>query len=131
MKQEMKAAYEDIPGTYLFNSDLSHRGYHLNMFCLTFMKEKNRKEFLADQEGYLDKFTLTDEQRRCVLEQDWLGMLNVGGNIYYTIKLAATHGLTFQYVAAEMAGMSQKDYRKMMVEGGRSPDGNRSKMEKT
>lgn len=130
MKDEVEAEYEDIPGTYLFNRKRCQKGYHLNMFFMSLLKEENRKEFLADEAKYLDKFPLTDEQRRVVLEKDFNGILNEGGNIYYAAKLGATHGLSFQYMAGAMSGMSQEEYRQMMVNGGRSVEGNRSKSEK-
>ena len=122
-------AFEDIPGTYLFNKDRCHEGYHLNMFCMSLMKAENREAFLADEAAYLDRFPLTEEQRRCVLERDWLGMIKVGGNIYYTSKLGATLGRSFQYMAGAMSGLSQEEYRAMMAAGGRSIDGNRSRSE--
>ncbi len=62
-----------------------------------------------------------------MLERDWNGMLQLGGNIYYTSKLAATDGLTFQNIAAIMTGSTQEQYAKMMLDGGRNPAGNRSK----
>ena len=122
--------FEDIPGTYLFNKDRCHEGYHLNMFCMALIKEKNREVFRADEAAYLDRWPLTEEQRRCVLERDWLGMIKVGGNIYYTSKLGATDGRSFQYMAGAMSGLTQEEYRDMMLSGGRSIDGNRSKLEK-
>ena len=122
--------FEDIPGTYLFNKDRCHEGYYLNMFCMSLIKLHNRETFRADEGAYLDKFPLTEEQRRCVLERDWLGMIHVGGNIYYISKLGATDGRSFQYLAGAMSGMTQEEYRDMMVAGGRLIDGNRSKSEK-
>ena len=73
---------------------------------------------------------MTDEQRRCVLERDYLGMVKAGGNIYYVSKIGATDGKSFQYMAGAMTGVSQEEYRKMMVDGGRNIDGNRSNSEK-
>ena len=97
MKQELEDQYEDIPGTYLFNRNRCREGFHLNMFCMSLLKAHNREEFLADEGKYLDKFPMTSEQRRCVLERDWLGMLKSGGNIYYMSKLGGTLGRSFQY----------------------------------
>lgn len=121
--------FEDIPGTYLFNRDRSRQGYFLNMFCMSLMKEENRKAFKADEENYLKRFPMTPEQRHAVLERDWLGMIKLGGNIYYTSKLGATDGKSFQYLAAEMTGMTQEEYAAMMLAGGRRIEGNRSKRE--
>ena len=122
-------AYEDIPGTYVFDAKRSRQGYHLNMFCMSLMSDDNRAAFKADERGYLDRFPMTGEQREAVLKRDWDTMLRLGGNIYYTSKLAASDGLTFQNIAAIMTGSTQEDYAKMMLAGGRAPEGNRTKRE--
>ena len=119
--------YDDIPGTYVYDSERGRIGYALNMFCMSLNKADNRKAFKANEAAYLDRYKLTAEQRRAVLERDWLGMLKVGGNIYYTIKIAFCDGLTFQDVAGMMSGVSKETYAQMMLAGGRSPDGNRYK----
>ncbi len=119
--------YEDIPGTYVYDAERGRIGYALNMFCMSLNKPENRRSFKDNEAGYLDRFALTAEQRRTVLERDWLGMLKVGGNIYYTIKIAFCDGLTFQDVAGMMSGVPKETYAKMMLDGGRSPEGNRYK----
>lgn len=127
--KQLKEAFEDVPGTYLFTADRCKAGYWLNMFCMSLQKEANREEFRADEAAYLQQYDMTDEQREAVLERNWLRMIQLGGNIYYTAKLAACDGHSFQFVAGEMTGMGQDRYRKMMVDGGRVVDGNRSKAE--
>jgi len=121
--------YEDIPGTTVFDAKRSRQGYHLNMFCMSLMKAENREAFKRDERAYLDHWPMTEEQKQAILKRDWNGMLALGGNIYYTSKLAATDGLTFQNIAALMTGSTQEQYAKMMIEGGRNPAGNRSKSE--
>lgn len=125
----VKEQLEDIPGTYVFTKDRARLGLHLNLFFSSLLKPENREEFLRDEGKYLGKFPLSDEQRRCVLERDWSGMLKLGANIYHMSKLGGTDKRTFQYLAGCMAGMSQEDYRKMMLQGGRPLEGNRSKAE--
>jgi protocatechuate 4,5-dioxygenase, alpha chain len=119
--------YDDIPGTYVYDAERGRLGYALNMFCMSLNKAENRKAFKDDEAAYLDRFKLTPEQRRTVLERDWLGMLKVGGNIYYTIKIAFCDGLTFQDVAGMMSGVPKETYAKMMLAGGRSLEGNQYK----
>ena len=119
--------YEDIPGTYVFDAERSRQGYHLNMFCMSLMKAENRKAFKENEAKYLDKFPLTPEQREAVLKRQYNRMLELGGNIYFTAKLGATDGHAFQHLAAVMTGSSQKDYADMMLRGGRSVEGNRSR----
>jgi protocatechuate 4,5-dioxygenase alpha chain len=122
-------AFDDIPGTILFDAERSRQGYHLNMFCMSLMKSENRDTFRADERAYLAQFPMTSEQTQSVLERNWNRMLELGGNIYYTSKLAACDGLSFQQIAAIMTGSTQEDYAKMMLAGGRPPEGNRSKSE--
>lgn len=121
--------YDDIPGTIVFDSDQSRIGYHLNMFCMSLMTAENRAAFKADQSGYLDRFPMTAPQKDAVLRRDWNTMLQLGGNIYFTSKIAATDGLSFQQIAAIMSGTSQAEYAAMMLAGGRSVEGNRSMKE--
>ena len=121
--------YESIPGTYVYDSRRCRMGYALNMFCMSLNKAGNREDFKQNQAAYLDRFALTVEQRRAVLDRDWLGMLKLGGNIYYTIKIAFCDGLTFQDVAGMMSGVPKETYAKMMLAGGRNPQGNRYKDE--
>jgi protocatechuate 4,5-dioxygenase alpha chain len=124
-----QSEFDDIPGTYLFDRHRSRQGYHLNMFYFSLMKDENRKAFLADEETYLDRFPMTDEQRKAVIARDWLGMIKLGGNIYYMSKMGATLGRSFQYLAGAMSGVTQEQYADMMKAGGRSIEGNRSKAE--
>jgi len=121
--------YETIPGTYVYDARRGRQGYTLNMFCMSLNVAENRRKFKENEAAYLEQFALTEEQRRTVLKRDWLGMLKVGGNIYYTIKIAFCDGLTFQDVASMMSGVSKEQYAKMMLAGGRSAEGNRYKDE--
>jgi protocatechuate 4,5-dioxygenase alpha chain len=121
--------FDDIPGTTLFDAQRSRQGYHLNMFCMSLMKPDNRAAFKADEAAYLQKFPMTQAQRDAVLKRNWNDMIESGGNIYFLAKLFSTDGKSFQQVAAIMTGSSQEDYANMMINGGRSADGNRSKKE--
>jgi protocatechuate 4,5-dioxygenase alpha chain len=119
--------YDDIPGTFVFDADRSRQGYHINMFCMSLMKAENREAFKADEAKYLDRFPLTPDQREAILKRQYNRMLELGGNIYFTAKLGATDGHSFQHMAAVMTGSTQQDYADMMLKGGRSVEGNRSK----
>lgn len=121
--------YDDIPGTYVFDAEQSRKGYHLNMFCISLRLEVNRQAFTDDPEAYLDRYPMTPEQRQAVRDRNWNELLRLGGNIYYTSKLAAYDKINFQELAGIMTGMGREEYRKMMVDGGRPIEGNRSKKE--
>ena len=122
--------YHDIPGTVLFDAEQSRKGFHLNQFCMSLMKAENRAAFKQNERAYLDQWPMTEAQKQAILKRDWNEMLQLGGNIYFTAKLAATDGLSFQQIAAMMSGVTQPDYAEMMLKGGRSIEGNRSKKER-
>jgi protocatechuate 4,5-dioxygenase alpha chain len=112
--------YANIPGTTVFDAEQSRKGYHLNMFCMSLMKAPNRERFKADERAYLDEWPMSEEQKQAVIDRDFNGMIALGGNIYFLAKIFATDGKSFQWAAARMTGMSQEDYARMMLEGGRA-----------
>ena len=120
---------EDIPGTLVFNARRSRQAYHLHKFCMSLMQEDNRTAFRADERAYLDRFKMTEEQKQAVLARDLTRLIELGGNMYFLVKIASTDGWSAQKAVSSMSGMSAEDYAKMMLEGGRSPEGLRSKRE--
>ncbi|HEY0107632.1 MAG TPA: protocatechuate 4,5-dioxygenase subunit alpha [Rhizomicrobium sp.] len=122
--------YEDIPGTTVFDAQRARKGYHLNQFLYSLMSATNRKEFLAGEYVYLKKFPMLEEQRQAVMKRDWNTLLTLGGVSYALAKLAFTDEHSYQYMAAEMTGMTQQQYMDMMIGGGRSVEGWRSKKER-
>ena len=117
--------YNDIPGTTIFDADQSRKGYWLNQFCMSLMKAENRERFKADERAYLDEWPMTEEQKQGVLTRDLNRCIAAGGNIYFLAKLGATLGKSFQQMAGSMTGMTEEEYRDMMIAGGRSVAGNR------
>jgi protocatechuate 4,5-dioxygenase alpha chain len=127
----MDKPYTDIPGTTVFDAEQMRRGYWLNQFCVSLMKAENRERFKANERAYLDEWPMTEEQKQAVLDRNLNRCIELGGNIYFLARIGATDGRSFQYMAASMSGVSQEEYAQMMREGGRSPEGNRSRSEKS
>lgn len=117
--------YASIPGTYVFDGKHCRLGYELNMFCMSLAQETNRDSFRDDPSGYLDDWDLTADQRESIEKREWLRMLELGGNVYYTFKLAAFDGMTFRQLAAGMTGVTLDEFSEMMMSGGRPVEGNR------
>ncbi len=130
MAEKSVPEYEDIPGTIVFDAQRARKGYHLNQFLYSLMKAENRKEFLSGEHKYVMKFPMTEEQRQAVMKRDWNTLLALGGVSYALAKLAFTDGHSYQFMAAEMTGMGQQGYLDMMLGGGRSIEGWRSKKER-
>lgn len=128
-KKELRKAFADIPGTRVFTPEMCQLGYELNMFCMSLNKAENREAFRKDEAAFLDTFKLTDEQKEAVLKRQWLKMLDLGGNIYYTFKIAAFDRKSMQHVGGKMSNITEDEFREMMLSGGRSIIGNKSKTE--
>jgi protocatechuate 4,5-dioxygenase, alpha chain len=120
------AEFEDIPGTRVFTAARARKGYHLNQFAMSLMKPENRERFKADERAYLDEWAISEEAKLAVLARDYNALLDMGGNIYFLSKLFSTDGIAFAEAVSTMTDMSWPEYRQMMLEGGRSPQGVRS-----
>ena len=118
--------FQDIPGTYVFTGERAIQGRHLNRFCMSLMSAANRARFKADERAYLDEWPMSEAQKRAVIARDFAALLELGGNIFFVLKIAAVDGRTTQSVAASLAGQSAQEFATMMRNGGRSPEGNRS-----
>lgn len=123
-------AYEDIPGTWVFDAQRARKGYHLNQFLYSLMKPENREAFLADERAYLLKFPMTEAQREAVMQRAWNTLLELGGVSYALAKLAFTDGKSYQYMASQMVGVPEQEYVNMMTGGGRPVEGWRSKKDR-
>lgn len=111
--------YKDIPGTVVFDAEQARKGYHLNQFCMSLMTAENRARFKANERAYLDEWPMSEEQKQAILARDLNRCIELGGNIYFLAKIGATDGKSFQFMAASMTGMTQEEYAKMMLAGGR------------
>ena len=109
---------DDIPGMIVFDGRQAMKGYALNKMCFSFNAAENREAFRRDEDAYCDKFSLTAEQRRAVKDRNVLELLNAGGNIYYLAKFAGIFGLNVQQIGAQQTGMSEEEFKAMLVRQG-------------
>lgn len=114
-----KDAPPPIPGTTIFDGAMAMKGYALNKMCFSFNGKEARDAFLADEEGYMTRFGLTEAQKEAVRSRIVLNMIAEGGNIYYLAKLAGIFGLTVQDVGAQQTGMSVEDFKAKLLAAGK------------
>lgn len=117
--------YLNIPGTTVFDGSQARKGYHLNQFCMSLMKEENRQKFKANEREYIDSWPMSEEQKQGVLNRDLTTLIALGGNIYYLVKIASSDGISVASAVSTMTNLSTEEYITMMKNGGRSPEGNR------
>jgi protocatechuate 4,5-dioxygenase alpha chain len=121
--------FDDIPGTTIFTIEKARAGFHLNQFCMSLRSAENRERFLADNRAYLDEWEMTEEQKQAVIDRDFQKMLDFGGNVYFLSKIFASEGLSYVQAVSTMTDMNVEQYQAMMLAGGRSVEGLRSKKE--
>lgn len=111
----LAASKRAIPGTPVFDGDAAQGGYALNALCYSFNSKANRDAFVADEERYMARFALTDEQKEAVRRRDVPAMIAAGGNVYYLAKLAGIFGLNVQDLGALQTGMSLDDFKAALM----------------
>jgi protocatechuate 4,5-dioxygenase alpha chain len=105
----------DIPGTTIFDGKQAMKGYALNKMCYSFNKAENREAFKADEEAYMEKYGLNDQQKQAVRDRDILAMIDAGGNIYYLAKLAGIFKLSVQDVGGLQTGRTTEEFKEFLA----------------
>ncbi len=100
-----------IPGTILFDAQQARKGYALNKMCYSFNSAENRAAFKADEEAYMKRYGLNEEQARAIRARDVLGLIAAGGNVYYLAKFAGILGLDVQDLGALQTGMTKEEFK--------------------
>ena len=107
----MTQASSKIPGTTPFDGEQARKGYHLNKMCYSFNSAANRAEFLKNEDAYMAKYGLNDQQKAAIRARNVLDLLAAGGNAYYLAKFAGILGLDMQDIGAQQTGMSKAEFQ--------------------
>ncbi|WP_425417250.1 protocatechuate 4,5-dioxygenase subunit alpha [Oricola indica] len=105
----------DIPGTTIFDGKQAMKGYALNKMCYSFNKSENREAFRADEEAYMEKYGLNDEQKQAIRDRNILAMIDAGGNIYYLAKFAGIFKLSVQDVGGMQTGRTTEEFKEFLA----------------
>ena len=102
----------DIPETPLFDRKGSIKGYKLNKMAMALGTPEGREAFKADEPAFLQKYGLDEETTKAVLDRDWRKMIELGGNLFYILKISAVDPTPIIQIGAEQAGMSPEEFIK-------------------
>ena len=122
MERRKAAPANKIPGTTIFDGAQAQKGYALNKMCFSFNSAAARTEFLGNEEAYMRKFGLNEEQSACIRTRNVLGLLAAGGNVYYLAKFAGILGLDVQDLGAAQTGMTKEAFKARLVAQNQQPD---------
>jgi protocatechuate 4,5-dioxygenase alpha subunit len=99
-----------VEGTQIFGLREAHRGMRINRLCNSLTQAENRTTYQADENAYLARFGLTEDERALVLARDFKGLLAAGANIFYVVKLASVTGVPIYQMGAQMRGESYESF---------------------
>lgn len=111
----MSAPLPKIPGTTPFDGDQARKGYALNKMCFSFNEAANRAEFQKDEEAYMRKYGLNEQQTAAIRARNVLQLIAAGGNAYYLAKFAGIFGLDMQDIGAQQTGMTKDEFKAKLV----------------
>ncbi|MFP6711118.1 MAG: protocatechuate 3,4-dioxygenase [Rhodospirillales bacterium] len=117
MKQQIDRS-KTIPGTMIFDGLRSHKGYRINKLAFSMNIAENRDSYVADPEAYMDRYNLTEEEKKPLREKDWLGVVKAGGNIYMIMKIGVLLGEGLYPMGAQQKGMTYDEFLKSRNVGG-------------
>jgi protocatechuate 4,5-dioxygenase, alpha chain len=103
-------ALRPIPDTTVFDLRASRRGLRLNKMCGSLCDPRSRDAFKQDEEGYMAKFALTEEEKNLVRKRDFDGLIHSGLNIYWMLKLGSMTGNSLYRMGAQMRGESYEQF---------------------
>ncbi len=94
-----------IPGTRVFDWRESRKGYRLNKFAMAFADEANREAFKADEEAFMERHGLNEQEKQYLRDRDFRGLIeDCGGLIYMIMKIGASTGHGLYHIGAQLRG---------------------------
>ena len=99
-----------IPDTSIFDLRLSRRGKRLNRMCAALCSPAERDAFKRDEEAFMTRFSLTEEEKNLIRKRDFKGLIEAGMNIYAMLKIGSASGNSLYRMGAQMRGESYEAF---------------------
>jgi protocatechuate 4,5-dioxygenase, alpha chain len=109
---------KSIKDTYVFELEMSERGRRINDLAESLNLEENRDNFKADSSAFMDRFELTETEKKLIDDNDWLNLVKAGGNIYNVVRIAALFDVGLYPLGAQQLGISYEEFLKTRNEKG-------------
>jgi len=99
-----------IADTSIFDLRLSRRGRRLNKMCAALCSPQEREAFKRDEEAFMQRFSLTDQEKDLIRRRDFKGLIEAGTNIYYLLKIGSVTGNGLYQMGAQMRGETYEQF---------------------
>jgi protocatechuate 4,5-dioxygenase alpha subunit len=100
----------EIPGTYVFDIETSHKALRLNRFFWKMIGADWRARFLADPKAVMTESGLNELEKQLILACDWLGLVRIGANFFVLEKFARVMKVSNMQVYALMRGETFEEF---------------------
>lgn len=84
--------------------------YELSRACYELRELEKREHFRTSPATYAAQYSLTENERELLLNQDWRGLAEAGVSIYVLTKLGAASGVEFVELEGAMRGMNKEQF---------------------
>jgi protocatechuate 4,5-dioxygenase, alpha chain len=99
-----------IPDTSIFDLRLSRRGVRLNRMCAALCSAAEREAFKRDEEAFMARFALTEDEKNLIRKRDFKGLIEAGMNIYAMLKIGSATGNSLYRMGAQMRGETYEEF---------------------
>jgi protocatechuate 4,5-dioxygenase alpha subunit len=101
---------KEIADTSIFDLRLSRRGIRLNRMCSALCSPAERDAFKRDEEAFMQRFSLNEEEKNLIRKRDFRGLIEAGMNIYPMLKIGSATGNSLYRMGAQMRGESYEEF---------------------
>ena len=108
----MGHSLKPIADTSIFDLRLSRRGRRLNKMCEALCSPAEREAFKRDEEAFMTRFSLTEDEKKLIRTRDFKGLIQAGMNIYAMLKVGSATGNSLYKMGAQMRGESYEEFLK-------------------
>jgi protocatechuate 4,5-dioxygenase alpha chain len=80
--------------------------------CAALCSPAERDAFKRDEDAFMARFALTEEEKRLIRTRDFKGLIEAGMNIYAMLKIGSATGNSLYRMGAQMRGETYEEFLK-------------------
>jgi len=78
--------------------------------CAALCDPREREAFKHDEEAFMARFSLSEEEKALIRKRDFAGLIEAGLNIYFMLKIGAVTGNSLYRMGAQMRGETYEQF---------------------
>lgn len=78
--------------------------------CAALCSPAEREAFKRDEEGFMARFGLSEQEKKLVRKRDFAGLIEAGMNIYFMLKIGSATGNSLYRMGAQMRGETYEQF---------------------